>query len=665
MRFHAGLDLEWTVSELKDTLARIAWMDRKTERLCADLKVCALAGCLQCEDEIRAARQHLNELNVQILSDGQKDKKLVHLFRRAHQNFACLFPAQSGEVQLKPYTHLKRYFQEPAFRTPEIHLTLDVHASYVEVSSDLTVQRVGKAGPLILDGQGHEVLEVKLNGTVLGPDAYRATQNELILLKTPSEPNFQVTVRSRIDPYSNDSMEGLYVSGGALVSQCEAVAARKIFFTIDEPANRSIITTTLIADPEKYPYRLSNGNLVADTKLEDGRCQTTWFDPHSKPSYIFGVVMGDFDVREASFTTRSGREVKLQCYSEKGKGERSEYSLWALQKSMQFDEEFYDLEYDLDTMIMVAVADFNAGAMENKGLMLFNESSLLVDSHTGTDGDFMSVATTVMHEYAHNWSGNRVTVKHFFEAALKEAFTDKRAQQFGEWLFGKDLVRPDDVAFLQDGQFPEDASADKAHPVNGDAYIDANELYDYTTYIKGRELFRLLEALLDRNGKGTFRKAQSHYFQKCDGDSVTFDQFVAAMEEGSQQDLSLYRRWFEQAGTPEVNVKLDWSKEGEVVLHLSQHCLDPRSGKEHKPFQIPFPVQLITASGKLLSPTTTLDFSDREKGTKWIVGELEERPIPVMLHDYTAPIRLNYSYTEAELVAIIRYTDDAYVRGQA
>jgi aminopeptidase N len=509
------------------------------------------------------------------------------------------------------------------------------------------------------------VLSVSLNGKKISKGQYKVTSHELILLDIPKDNSFTVTIHSVINPFTNDSLEGMYRCGQWLTTQCESEGARRIFFTLDRPDVLSCITTTIIADQEKYPYRLSNGNFISEEILDDGRTSITWQDPFPKPCYLFACVLGQFSQLTSHFTTRSGREVDLQIYVEPGKESRAQYALFALKKAMEFDEVLFDREYDLSCLKMVGIPDFNSGAMENKGLMIFNDIRLLVDSHSGTDKSFRDVAHVVGHEYFHNWSGNRVTVRNWFEIALKEAFTDLRAMLFSEWLFGSEFIRPKAVLTLRESQFPEETS-EKGHPIIVESYVDAHSIYDNTTYTKGREVFRTLKNYIDMFIPGGFREVQNLYFHRYDGQAVTFRELLRAGNDVLKRcgkDLSLFERWFHQPGTPIVKVSMKYHKEThEVEFIIEQSCPHPRTGEEQLAFQIPFSIELLGRSGKIIQPKFSCVLED--KVTKFKMTSCEE-PTPVFMHGYSAPVILQYDYFLEDLACIVKYTDDAFSRWEA
>ena len=512
------------------------------------------------------------------------------------------------------------------FKIPETNITLDVLDSEVIVTSELSILRNSDSSSLILDGYKHKVNEVCVNGSKLEESEYKVTDHELIILSLPKDSQFTIKVISRIDPYNNDSMEGLYKSGKWLSTQCESEGARRIFYTFDRPDNLSKYTVTIIADNKRYPTRISNGNLVSEGIHSDGRAIITWHDPYPKPSYLFASVLGDFDIVEGTYNTEEDEEVKLQVFVEKGKKEQAKYSLWALEQSMLFDQTFFDRKYDLEYLKMVGIPDYNMGAMENKGLLIFNSQVLLIDKESGPDDYFRLVAHIVMHEYAHNWSGNRVTVKNWFELPLKEAFTDFRSMLFNEYFFSSEIARIEQIQRLRENQFPEDLGA-LAHPIQIESYVSSDELYDQTTYVKGREVFRMLHTILGDK----FRVAQNAYFSKYDGQAVSFKELLSTLTEVSEIDLSVFERWFHQVGTPTITFKMNYNSNNKTAeILVKQSCIHPKTHEEQKPFHIPLFLELISSDGKIISPKMKVDFKDREMVFRF--DNVNEKPIPLFLH---------------------------------
>lgn len=601
----------------------------------------------------------LSALSPRVIEGSRMD--LVSLLQRAIVNCGEL----SGE-KVEPFVYHYKNYQAPLFLIPKTDLVLDVRADKVFVTSTLLVKRNSESGSLVLHGRGHKVSAVFVNGFGLGREKYRVTPNELILLEIPLEETFKVEVRSEIDPYNNTTLQGLYQTGSFLITQCESESARQIFYTLDRPDVLSRITTTLIADPVVYPVRISNGNLVEETALADGRKRIVWDDPIPKPSYLFACALGDFGRISGVYTTKSGKKVDLEVYVEKTKEARALYSLESLKKAMQFDEEFFDREYDLHSLKMVAVPGLNMGAMENKGLMVFNERFLLVSQESGTDADFRAVAGVVAHEYFHNWTGNRVTVRNWFELALKEAFTDFRAMLFDEWVFGKAFIRPKDVMTLRDLQFPEERS-ELGHPIMVESYVSPLEIYDATTYTKGREVFRTLQTYLNLLIPEGFRKAQNLYFERYDGQAVTFRELLHSANDvlaaAGCKDLGQFERWFNQPGTPVITGKLTFNTEvNELQLELTQSCPHPKTGAEQEPFLIPFTYELLREDGTVAVPKTSLILTQK---TEKISLPAEEKLIPIFLHDYAAPVILDYPYTIDELAVLMQHAKDPFTVWEA
>ncbi len=599
------------------------------------------------------ATETLNELSGVILKGD--NLPLVQLLRRAVRNHD-----RCSKQAATPFTFYYKHYQPPSFLIPDIELTLDVREDRVIVTTELKIKRQDGSETLVLDGQDHKVFSVCVNGALWPKESYKVTADELILLHIPQEEAFTVTVCSEIDPFHNPSLLGLYASGKCLTTQCESEGARRIFFTQDRPDVLSRIRTTILADRKQYPVRISNGNLVEEALLSDGRISIIWEDPVPKPSYLFACVLGDLSRLKDGFVTRSGRPVLLEVYVEPGKEARASYSLTALKKAMEFDEEFFDREYDLDCLKMVAVPDFNSGAMENKGLLIFNDVCLLADPQTGSDAAFRRIATVVAHEYFHNWSGNRVTVRNWFEIALKEAFTDFRAALFGEWLFGAEFIRPKDVTILREYQFPEETSG-KGHPLLVESYVTPMSIYDHTTYIKGREVFRALQTYMDMMISDGFRKAQNLYFSTYDGQAVTFRELLAAanevLSEQSGQDLSQFERWFDQPGTPQVRAEV---KAG--MLTVTQSCPHPETGEPQKPFVIPFSYEFLRKDGTVAYPKTNAILT--ETVHRFVKPE-EEGLIPVFMHGYSAPVQFHYDYSPEELACLLIHAKDPFCQWEA
>ncbi|NGX34744.1 MAG: Aminopeptidase N [Candidatus Anoxychlamydiales bacterium] len=641
-------DFNWHKSDLKEKLNHLSCCKTK-EIVNWDSSLSALTQ----EDYAIKQRDILNYLQPQILASD--DVELITLFKRAARNHNTLY----NEYVTKPIPSFNKHHPDLDFKIPETNIILDVLENKVIVTSELSILRQSASSSLILDGYKQEVYEVWINGSKLNESEYKVTAHELIISSLPKDSQFTLKVISKIDPYNNDSMEGLYKSGKWLSTQCESEGARRIFYTIDRPDNLSKYTVTIIADNKRYPTRISNGNLVSEGIHPDGRAIIKWNDPYPKPSYLFATVLGDFDIIEGIYQTKEEEKVKLQVFVEKGKEEQGKYSLWALQQSMRFDQAFFDRKYDLEYLKMVSIPDFNMGAMENKGLLIFNAQVLLIDKESGPDDYFRLVAHIVMHEYAHNWSGNRVTVKNWFELPLKEAFTDFRAMLFDEHFFSSEIARVEQIQQLRESQFPEDASA-LAHPIQVESYVSSDDLYDQTTYVKGREVFRMLHTILGDK----FREAQNEYFSKYDGQAVSFNELLTTLNEVSGVDLSVFKRWFHQPGTPTLTLSMNYNSNNNTVeILVKQSCLHPKTNEEQKPFHIPLFLELISSDGKTIIPKMKVDFKDREMVLRF--DNVKEKPIPLFLHGLSAPVKWTYNFTNQELKNIILHTDDAFWRFEA
>lgn len=603
----------------------------------------------------------LNDINAQILKTDDLD--LISLFKRAVRNHNSLV---EDKDKADPVTSFYTHHTPPSFLIPTIHLTLDVQETHVVVTTQLSVEHNGNSTSLILDGQDHQILEVSINGECLAKESYKATKNELILYNIPRNKHFDVVVKSVINPFKNTSLQGLYSCGQILTTQCESEGARRIFFTLDRPDVLSKITTTIIADETKYPYRLSNGNPIHQNTKQGQSSTITWEDPIPKPSYLFACVLGEFDKLSDTFTTKSGKKVDLEVYVEPGKKSRAAYSLIALKKAMEFDEKEFDREYDLSCLKMVGIPNFIAGAMENKGLMIFNDTRLLVDASTGTDADFRTVDQIVSHEYFHNWSGNRVTVRDWFQLALKEAFTDLRSMLFGIWRFGEEYIRPKNILALWEHQFPEDLSP-QAHPIVVDSYVDSDSIYDSTTYIKGREIFRTLQIFLNQKVPDGFRKTQNLYFEKYDGQAVTFKELLECAEEILQtnnESLGHFERWFHQIGTPTVKVSMDYEPNRyDAKFTVTQSCINPKTGESQPPLPIPFSLELLDIHGEVIGMQA--DFLLEAETHELPLYYVMKRPIPIIMHGYGAPVKIEYDYTMPELACIMRHCTDTFNRWHA
>jgi aminopeptidase N len=570
-------------------------------------------------------------------------------------------------------------YQAPAYRISHTDLTFDLSDEATLVTSRLRIVRdpVTAAGtPLVLDGCELELVAIAVDGVALSSNAYRVEEESLTLFDLPA--TAEVSIVTRLHPERNAALEGLYKSGGMYCTQCEAEGFRRITYYLDRPDVLARFRTTLIADRERYPVLLSNGNAVADTRTNDGRRSVTWEDPFPKPSYLFALVAGDLALLEDVFETCSGRAVALRIYSEPHNIGQCEYAMGALKRAMRWDEVAYGREYDLDIFMIVAVDDFNMGAMENKGLNIFNTSCVLAHPDTATDLSYQRVEAIVAHEYFHNWSGNRVTCRDWFQLSLKEGFTVFRDAQFSGAMNSSTVKRIESVNLLRAVQFAEDSSP-LAHPVRPASYLEISNFYTPTVYEKGSEVVGMLHTLL---GAERFRAGSDLYFERHDGTAATTDDFLAAMSAASGLDLAQFSRWYEQAGTPVLNVSRVWQA-GTLTLRITQHC-PPTAGQPDKlPLHVPLLMGLLDGDGCDLVnaglPTSSTDpvelRSDGAASSLLVhlrspVCELKfaglaECPTVSLLRGFSAPVRLVFAREPAELVFLAEHDTDGFARWDA
>ncbi|WP_296277732.1 aminopeptidase N [Pseudomonas sp. UBA7530] len=573
---------------------------------------------------------------------------------------------QSKTIYLKDY-------QVPDYLIDETHLTFELFEDHSLVHAQLVMRRNPEAGAglpkLVLDGQQLELLELNLDDRELGAADYTLTDSHLTL--QPTQERFVVDSSVRIHPESNTALEGLYKSGKMFCTQCEAEGFRKITFYLDRPDVMSKFTTTLSAEQHAYPVLLSNGNPIASGSEEGGRHWATWEDPFKKPAYLFALVAGDLWCVEDSFTTMSNREVALRIYVEPENIDKVQHAMDSLKRSMKWDEEVYGREYDLDIFMIVAVNDFNMGAMENKGLNIFNSSCVLAKAETATDAAHQRVEAVVAHEYFHNWSGNRVTCRDWFQLSLKEGFTVFRDSEFSADTHSRTVKRIEDVAYLRTHQFAEDAGP-MAHPVRPDAYMEISNFYTLTIYEKGSEVLRMIHTLL---GPELFRKGSDLYFERHDGQAVTCDDFVKAMEDASGIDLTQFKRWYTQAGTPRLDVSEAYDAAAQTYsLTFRQSCPATPGQSEKLPFVIPVALGLLDAQGNELP--LRLQGESGAQGTSRVLSVTEaeqtftfegiaEKPLPSLLRGFSAPIKLSFPYDRDQLMFLMQHDSDGFNRWEA
>jgi aminopeptidase N len=563
-------------------------------------------------------------------------------------------------------------YAPPDFLVETVELEFDLAESAAVVRSTLTLKRnpARLAGaPLVLDGQHLELLSLAIDSRPLAPGEYSVDNERLTIPAAPDSLTLEVV--TRIDPAANTALEGLYLSSGNFCTQCEAEGFRRITYYPDRPDVMARFSTTIRADKASYPVLLSNGNLVASGDLPGGRHFARWEDPHPKPCYLFALVAGNLAAVDDEFVTRSGRRVKLRIFVEPGNRDKCDHAMASLKRAMKWDEDRFGLEYDLDIFMIVAVGDFNMGAMENKGLNIFNTKYILARPDTATDDDFDGIESVVAHEYFHNWTGNRVTCRDWFQLSLKEGLTVFRDQEFSADMNDAAVQRIADVRALRALQFPEDAGP-MAHPVRPDHYIEINNFYTKTVYEKGAEVVRMMQTLLGRDG---FRKGMDLYFRRHDGQAVTCDDFVQAMEDANAADLGQFRRWYAQAGTPVVKARGVYDKAaGTYALTLEQTC-PPTPGQPDKlAFHIPLAVGLVGADGKDIplrlegeaapgGSTRVLNLKERRQ--RFLFHGLAAPPLPSLLRGFSAPVRLDAGYADAELLRLFQQDSDGFARWEA
>ncbi|MCP8466623.1 aminopeptidase N [Pseudomonas sp. ZM23] len=568
--------------------------------------------------------------------------------------------------------YLKDY-QAPEYLIDETNLTFELYEDHTLVHAQLVMRRNPERGdglpPLVLDGQQLELLSLSLDDQPLEAGQYQLDENHLTLQPTANA--FTVDSTVRIHPESNTALEGLYKSGKMFCTQCEAEGFRKITYYLDRPDVMSSFTTTLSAEQHQYPVLLSNGNPVASGSEEGGRHWATWQDPFKKPAYLFALVAGDLWCVEDQFTTMSEREVTLRIYVEPENIDKVQHAMDSLKNSMRWDEKVYGREYDLDIFMIVAVNDFNMGAMENKGLNIFNSSCVLAKAETATDAAHQRVEGVVAHEYFHNWSGNRVTCRDWFQLSLKEGFTVFRDSEFSADMNSRTVKRVEDVAFLRTNQFAEDAGP-MAHPVRPDSFIEISNFYTLTVYEKGAEVVRMIHTLLGADG---FRKGTDLYFERHDGQAVTCDDFIKAMEDANGVDLTQFKRWYSQSGTPRLAVEESYDAAAQsYTLTFRQSCPPTPGQAEKLPFVIPVQMGLIDRLGNALSlrlageehahgSDRVLQVTETEQSFTFI--GLAEKPLPSLLRGFSAPVKLSFPYDRDQLMFLMQHDEDGFNRWEA
>ncbi|HVY20502.1 MAG TPA: aminopeptidase N [Bauldia sp.] len=558
-------------------------------------------------------------------------------------------------------------YRPPDFWIDTVELTFQLDPQKTRVTAKLALRPRDGATDLVLVGDELALVSVALDGAVLPAARYHATPQKLTVRGVPSG-RFTLTVETEINPTANTKLMGLYRSSGTYCTQCEAEGFRRITYFLDRPDVLAVYTTRIEA-PRSAPVLLSNGNLTQSGDLPNGRHFAAWHDPFPKPAYLFAMVAGDLGAIHSTFKTMSGREVKLGIYCEHGKEARCGYAMEALKRSMRWDETAFGLEYDLDVFNIVAVSDFNMGAMENKGLNVFNDKYILADPETATDIDFGFVEGVIAHEYFHNWTGDRITCRDWFQLCLKEGLTVYRDQEFSSDVRSRPVKRIADVRTLHARQFPEDAGP-LAHPVRPEVYSEINNFYTPTVYEKGAEVVRMLQTLIGREG---FRAGMDLYFKRHDGQAVTIDDFLAAFADANQIDLTQFKLWYSQAGTPEVAASGVYDAQAKTyTLTLSQTCPPTPGQPLKKPMVVPVRFGLVGQNGEDLTfeGATGAKVVDNvihltEAKQTVVFRGVSSRPVPSLFRGFSAPVRLAMDTPAADLLFLLRTDADPFNRWQA
>lgn len=564
----------------------------------------------------------------------------------------------------KPEIHLADY-RPPDFLVDFVELEFTLGDQQTDVRSVLSLRRNGNhTRPLVLDGEELSLQNVELNREPVRPGNYRVTEEQLFIDTAMDQ--FTLALEVTIRPQDNTELSGLYCSSGNFCTQCEAEGFRRITYFPDRPDVLSRYKTTIRADKKQYPVLLSNGNLVGQRQLGDGRHQAVWEDPFPKPSYLFALVAGDLACVRDSFTTMLGRNVALSIYTQHHNADKCTHAMQSLKKAMQWDEKSYGREYDLDHYMIVAVDDFNMGAMENKGLNIFNSKYVLAKPETATDADYDSIEGVVAHEYFHNWSGNRVTCRDWFQLSLKEGFTVFRDQEFSADMRSRGVHRIQDADVMRTHQFPEDAGP-LAHPVRPPSYQEINNFYTLTVYNKGAEVVRMLYHLVGAEG---FRRGTDRYFDAFDGCAVTTDDFVAVMESENQIDLEQFKRWYDQAGTPLLELDQHYDDDARrFSLEVRQSCPPTPGQPDKEPFHLPLAVALLDTDGEYLALDSTgakqSILQIRKPKETFVFENIPSPPVLSALRGFSAPVKVDIDYTDDELYFLVVHDTDPFSRWQA
>lgn len=559
-----------------------------------------------------------------------------------------------------PKTIFLKDYKPSDFVVNSVSLTVDIQEHFTIINSVMELKKRaelrGQRLNLELNGEGIELIELKMNGENLSHDHYQISIDKLVILNV-MEDQFQIEVTNKIDPENNKALEGFFRSGPQLCTQCEPEGFRRITYFIDRPDVMATYSTRMIADKKKYPHLLSNGNKMETGELPDGRHWVQWQDPFKKPSYLFAMVAGNFDVARDYYITRSGKKVELEIFVDKGNLHKTVHAMKSLKESMKWDEDTFGLEYDLNNYMIVSVDSFNMGAMENKGLNIFNSSCTLADQKSATDHDFQNIQSVIGHEYFHNWTGNRVTCRDWFQLTLKEGLTVFRDQEFSSDMLSRSVKRLEDVRLLKESQFAEDAGP-LSHPIRPSSYIEINNFYTRTVYEKGAEVIRMIQTLI---GKENFRKGMDEYFKRHDGQAVTTEDFLRAMEAASGKDLSQFENWYSRPGTPTLVVSSQ-KKNDDVVIEIEQKYPITNLGiPEGNVLHMPFVIGIIDKKTKEISEKTCEIRSLKESFRFPVEGDF----ILSLNRGFSAPVQVEYPFELSELIHLMSFDNDPYCRYEA
>lgn len=556
-------------------------------------------------------------------------------------------------------------YSPPHYWIEAVELTFDLHPhdTYVTNTMKMIRNHQKPTAPLVLNGEKLTLKEIKLNGTTLDKDDYEIDATSLTIDNLPEQ--FELSITTLIHPDHNTELEGLFISNDIFCTQCEAHGFRRITYFLDRPDVMTLFKTKIIADKKRYPRLLSNGNLIAHGDLDNNKHFVVWEDPFKKPCYLFALVAGNLDCLEDHFITQSGRDITLRIFVEKGMRERCHHAMESLKLAMRWDEEKYGREYDLGIFMIVAVSDFNMGAMENKGLNIFNAKYILADPETATDADYEGIQIVVGHEYFHNWTGNRITCRDWFQLSLKEGLTVFRDQEFNADITSRAIARIDDVILLRASQFPEDAGP-LAHPVRPDSYIEVNNFYTSTVYNKGAELIRMMQTILTPVG---FRRGMDLYFERHDGQAVTCDDYANALADANHVDLKQFKLWYSQAGTPSIKIEERYLPEShQYELTLTQSCPATPGQSEKLPMHIPVKIALFDNNGNKL----WLEKDEKEQVLElkhaaeiFTFNNINHQPILSILRNFSAPVKLEITRSIDDYLALLKHDDDAFNRWEA